>query len=320
MIEQEIDRWIPRDLKPEILAKAMRHLMGAGGKRMRPCLTLTACEAVGGKKQDAIETAAALEFLHNFTLIHDDIMDHDEFRRNVKTVHILWGEPIAIISGDALFAKVYEAAGANAVRLGLNTERTVELLNTLSRASFELCQGQVLDMTFEKRDDITEDEYMQMISYKTGALTEAATKSGGLLGNADRRISESLARYGRLLGVAFQMQDDLLDISGNQEKFGKPIGSDIREGKRTLIMVKAFATASEKDKEKIQRTIGSKNATNAEITEAIDILKKVGAIDYVAERAYNLIEEAKSKIDVLPESTAKGDLLELADFVVKRKI
>ena len=231
LIEQEIDRWIPRDLNPEILAKAMRHLMGAGGKRMRPCLTLTACEAVGGKKQDAIETAAALEFLHNFTLIHDDIMDHDEFRRNVKTVHILWGEPIAIISGDALFAKVYEAAGANAVRLGLNTERTVELLNTLSRASFELCQGQVLDMTFEKRDDITEDEYMQMISYKTGALTEAATKSGGLLGNADRRISESLARYGRLLGVAFQMQDDLLDISGNQEKFGKPIGSDIREGK-----------------------------------------------------------------------------------------
>lgn len=319
LVEREIDRWIPKDLKPEILAKATRHLIEAGGKRLRPCLALTACEAVGGKRQDAIETAAALEILHNFTLIHDDIMDHDEFRRNVKTVHVLWGEPIAIIAGDALFAKVFEAAAANANRLNIDGKRTVDLFNTLSRASFELCQGQVLDMIFEKRDDVTEEEYMHMISGKTGALTEAATKVGGLLGNADQKQFESLASYGRLIGIAFQIQDDVLGVWGKQEKFGKPIGSDIREGKRTLIIVRALATASEKDRETLLRAFGKRNATNAEIKKAIEVLRGVGAIDYVAERARKLVADAKLKLKVLHESNAKEALLELADFVVERE-
>ena len=319
LVEREIDRWIPKDLKPEILAKATRHLIEAGGKRLRPCLALTACEAVGGKREDAIETAAALEILHNFTLIHDDIMDHDEFRRNVKTVHVLWGEPIAIIAGDALFAKVFEAAAANADKLNLDGKRTVDLFNTLSRASFELCQGQALDMIFEKRDDVTEEEYMQMISGKTGALTEAAAKVGALLGNADQKQFESLASYGRLIGIAFQIQDDVLGVWGKQEKFGKPIGSDIREGKRTLIIVRALGTASEKDRDKLLRAFGNRKATDAEIKKAIDVLRKVGAIDYVAERARKLVEDAKLKLKVLHESNAKEALLELADFVVERE-
>lgn len=319
MVEREINRWIPKDIKPEILAKATRHLIEAGGKRLRPCLALTACEAVGGKREDAIETAAALELFHSFTLIHDDIMDHDEFRRNVKTVHVLWGEPIAIIAGDALFAKVFEAAAANASRLKMSSERMVELFNTLSRASFELCQGQVLDMLFEKRDDVTEEEYMQMISGKTGALTEAAAKAGALLGNADERQTQALASYGRLIGIAFQIQDDVLGVWGKQEKFGKPIGSDIREGKRTLMIVRALATASEKDREILLKAFGKSNATNVETREAIEVLKKVGAIDYVAERAHKLVAEAKLKLRVLPESKAKEALLGLADFVVERE-
>ena len=319
LVEREINRWIPKDIKPEILAKATRHLIEAGGKRLRPCLALTACEAVGGKREDAIETAAALELFHSFTLIHDDIMDHDEFRRNVKTVHVLWGEPIAIIAGDALFAKVFEAAAANASRLKMSSERMVELFNTLSRASFELCQGQVLDMLFEKRDDVTEEEYMQMISGKTGALTEAAAKAGALLGNADERQTQALASYGRLIGIAFQIQDDVLGVWGKQEKFGKPIGSDIREGKRTLMIVRALATASEKDREILLKAFGKSNATNVETREAIEVLKKVGAIDYVAERAHKLVAEAKLKLRVLPESKAKEALLGLADFVVERE-
>lgn len=319
LIEREINRWVPKDIEPEVLAKATRHLIEAGGKRLRPCLALTACEAVGGKRDDAIETAAALELFHSFTLIHDDIMDHDEFRRNVKTVHVLWGEPIAIIAGDALFAKVFEAAAANANRLNLNRERTVELFNTLSRASFELCQGQVLDMIFENRDDVTEDEYMRMISGKTGALTEAATKVGALLGNADKRQFEALASYGRQIGVAFQIQDDVLGVWGKQEKFGKPIGSDIREGKRTLIIVRALATASESDRETLLRAFGKSKATNAEIKKAIETLRSVGAIDYVAEQAHKLVADAKLKLKVLHDSDAKEALFGLADFVVERE-
>ncbi|MGC8816964.1 MAG: polyprenyl synthetase family protein [Candidatus Hadarchaeum sp.] len=319
LVEPEIDRWLPRQIQPEVLTKAMRHLIEAGGKRLRPCLALTACEAVGGKREDAIETAAALELFHNFTLIHDDIMDHDEFRRNVKTVHVLWGEPIAIIAGDALFAKVFEAAAANASRLGMSREKTVELFNTLSRASFELCQGQALDMLFEKRNDVTEEEYMQMISGKTGALTEAATKAGALLGNASAAEIQALSRYGRLIGIAFQMQDDVLGILGKQEKFGKPIGSDIREGKKTLIIVKALDLAPGEERRVLLRAFGRSNATDEEIREAIAVLKRVGAVDYVAERARKMVAEAKMELKILPDSRAKEALLGIADFVVERE-
>jgi len=319
MVEREIDRLVPRGLEPEILAKATRHLLEAGGKRLRPCLALTACEAVGGRAEDALETATALELLHNFTLIHDDIMDRDEFRRNVKTVHMLWGEPIAIIAGDALFAKVFEAAAANAKRLGLDGAHAVELFDTLSKASFEICQGQALDMLFEERADVSEIEYMRMVSGKTGALLEASAKVGALSGKGKPEQVRALAEYGRLIGMAFQMQDDVLGVASAQEKFGKPIGSDVREGKRTLMVVRALATAPPNDKDTLLRALGKRDASEAELKAAIDVLKRAGAIDYVAERARGLVTQAKLKLKALPESKAKEVLLELADFTIKRE-
>ncbi len=319
MVEREIDRLVPRGLEPEILAKATRHLLEAGGKRLRPCLALTACEAVGGRAEDALETATALELLHNFTLIHDDIMDRDEFRRNVKTVHMLWGEPIAIIAGDALFAKVFEAAAANAKRLGLDGAHAVELFDTLSKASFEICQGQALDMLFEERADVSEIEYMRMVSGKTGALLEASAKVGALSGKGKPEQVRALAEYGRLIGMAFQMQDDVLGVASAQEKFGKPIGSDVREGKRTLMVVRALATAPPDDKDTLLRALGKRDASEAELKAAIDVLKRAGAIDYVAERARGLVTQAKLKLKALPESKAKEVLLELADFTIKRE-
>jgi len=319
MVEREIDRWVPRELEPEVLARATRHMIEAGGKRLRPCLALTACEAVGGKAEDALEAATALELLHNFTLIHDDIMDRDEFRRNVKTVHVLWGEPVAIIAGDALFAKVFEAAAANAKRLGLDGARAVELFDTLSKASFEICQGQALDMLFEGRADVTETEYMRMVSGKTGALLEASAKVGALLGKGKPEQVRALTEYGRLIGMAFQMQDDVLGVAGEREKFGKPIGSDVREGKRTLIVVRALTTAPPDDKATLLRALGKRDASEAELKAAIDVLKRAGAIDYVAERARELVAQAKSKLKALPESGAREVLSELADFTIKRE-
>ncbi len=318
MVERELDRWVPRGLEPEILARATRHLFEAGGKRLRPCLALTACEAVGGRAEDALEAAAAIELLHNFTLIHDDIMDQDDFRRNVKTVHVLWGVPVAVISGDALFAKVFEAVSANAKRLGLEGARVVELFDTVSKASFEICQGQVLDMLFEKRADVSEAEYMSMISGKTGALLEASTKVGALLGRGEPDQVRALAEYGRLIGLAFQMRDDVLGVAGQQEKFGKPIGSDVREGKRTLIVVRALATAAQEDKSTLLRAFGKRDASEAELKAAIGALQRAGAINHVAERARELVAQAKSKLRVLPESSAREVLSELADFTIKR--
>lgn len=318
MVEREIDRWVSRGLEPEILARATRHLLEAGGKRLRPCLALTACEAVGGKAEDALEAAAAIELLHNFTLIHDDIMDQDEFRRNVKTVHVLLGVPVAVIAGDALFAKVFEALAANAKRLGLEGARVVELFDAVSKASFEICQGQVLDMLFEGRADVSEAEYMRMVSGKTGALLEASMKVGALLGKGEPEQVRALAEYGRLIGLAFQMRDDVLGVAGEQEKFGKPIGSDVREGKQTLIVVRALATVPQEDKSTLLRALGKQDASEAELKTAIDVLKRAGAIDYVTERARELIAQAKSKLKALPESRAREILSELADFTIKR--
>ncbi|MEM2878701.1 MAG: polyprenyl synthetase family protein [Candidatus Hadarchaeales archaeon] len=316
MVEREIDRWIPKNMKPDTLARAARHLIEAGGKRLRPCLVLAACEAVGGKPGDALESAAAIEMLHNFTLIHDDIMDRDELRRNVKTVHTIWGEPMAIIAGDALFARVFEAAAENARRLGLDGARTVELLSAFSRASFEVCRGQAMDMLFEGRKDVVEKEYMEMVSKKTGALTEASARVGAILGGGSRNQVDSLSSYGRQIGIAFQIQDDVLGIIGKEEKFGKPIGSDIQEGKMTLLVIRALSVSDEK--KEILRVLGNKNASREEILRTMRLIRDSGAVDYAFDTAKKIVASAKKELDTLPDTEAREFLLHLADFVIRR--
>jgi geranylgeranyl diphosphate synthase type I len=318
-VEEELNRLFPPDLEPLPLTKASRHLIDAGGKRFRPCLALAACEAVGGRAEDALETAAALEFLHSFTLIHDDIMDRDEFRRNVKTVHTIWGEPIAIIAGDALFAKVFEAIAANLKRIKMEKRRAIEIFDTISKASFEICQGQALDMLFEGRWDVGEDEYLKMVSGKTGALTEASTKVGALLGGGGAGQVRALADYGRLLGIAFQIKDDILGIAGKKEKFGKPIGSDIREGKRTLIALHALKNTSKEKRKFLLKVLGNKNASEEELHMAIEIMKEAGSVNYASRKAREFIALAKSKIAPLPASKGKDVLLKIADFTVERE-
>jgi len=319
IVEEEMDRWVQRGIKPEPLVRAMRHLLEAGGKRLRPCLLMTACEAVGGKASDVVGAAAAIELLHNFTLIHDDIMDRDEFRRNVKTVHVLWGEPLAIIAGDALFAKVFEALAANAARLGLDGKRTAELFDVVSKASFEICGGQALDMLMAKREEVSEREYFEMVVGKTGALIGASAKLGALLGGGTEEQAEALGEYGKLIGQAFQIQDDVLGIVGEPEKFGKPIGSDIREGKRTLLVVRALERATPSDKRILLSALGNEKASGAELERAIEVLKSVGAVEYAKDKARELTGEAKSKLVALADSEAKQFLLDLADFVVERE-
>lgn len=208
----------------------------------------------------------------------------------------------------------------NAKRRGLSPSHTIELFDTISRASFEICQGQALDVTLEGRVQVKESEYMEMVSRKTGALMEASTKVGALLGGGKPREVGALAKYGRLIGMAFQIQDDMLGVVGEQEKFGKPVGSDIQKGKRTLIVVHALKTASRRDQAEFLHTLGNEDASKAEIRRTISILRKTGAIDYAARRARELVEEAKSKLGVLRDSKAKRFLLELADFTIGREL
>jgi len=320
LVELQMSKLFPERIEPKILTDACRHLFKAGGKRIRPVLTLASAEAVGGKAEDALEAAAALEFLHTFTLIHDDIMDRDEFRRGVKTVHMIWGEPIAIVSGDALFAKVFEGITANVKRLGLSLRRATEVFATVSRASFEICQGQTLDMVFANRKRVSEEEYMRMISLKTGALMEASTRVGAILGGGKPREVESLSRYGRLLGIAFQIRDDVLGVAGEEKKFGKPVGGDIREGKRTLLVVRALEVSPPRKRSRLLQILGKRDASGKDVKEAISILRDSGAIDYAVEKSSELIERAKSELRALKDSEAKDFLLELADFTIAREI
>ncbi len=320
IIDATIYELLPEDIKPEDLAQSCRHLIKAGGKRVRPVLTLTACEAVGGQPEDVVESAAGLEILHTFTLVHDDIMDRDDFRRGVKTIHEVWDDPIAIITGDALFAKVFEAIARNVKSVDLPADKMVQLFETISETSFEVCQGQALDMDFEKREKVSKPEYIEMVEKKTGALIQTSTKIGGLLGGGSQEEVESLSEYGRLMGIAFQVQDDLLEIAGETDKAGKPIGSDIREGKWTFLAIHAYENGSTGQKEKLLNILQGSGGSKEDTEKIMNIFEETGSIDFAKKRAQELIEEAKSQLEILPETKPKKFLLELADFSINREI
>lgn len=320
LVERELNRWVPEGISPKPLMKATRHLLRAGGKRLRPCLVMLSCEAVGGKAEDVKEAAAAIELLHTFTLIHDDIMDHDEIRRNVKTVHVLWGEPIAIIAGDALFAKVFEALAANVQRLGLDGKRAAKAFDVVSKASFEVCRGQTRDLLLADSRRVSESRYLKMVSGKTGALTEASMKVGAILGKGSSKQTNALGKYGMLIGMAFQIRDDVLGILGESKKFGKPVGSDIQEGKRTLIVIRALDVLRDKDRKTLLDILGKTDATREEISRVVGLLKRSGAVDYALKCARDMVSQAKACLREIPDSNSKKVLLKIADFVIQREL
>ncbi len=302
-------------IDPSTLCEASDHLIRAGGKKLRPVMVILSCEAVGGRAEDALKTAASMELIHTFSLIHDDIMDKDEMRRGKPSVHMLWGEPMAILAGDTLFSKAFETV------LDTNTEnispkRIVNALKTVVDSCIKICEGQALDISFEGNLDVREEEYMTMIYKKTAALIAAATKAGAILGGGTEEQIEALAEYGRLVGLAFQIQDDYLDVVSNEDDIGKPVGSDIVEGKMTLMVVHALAYASEDDKE---RLISILQANNEDLVDdAIGIFNKYGSIEYSRDIAHTNIKTAKELLNVLENSEAKKSLELIADFVLDR--
>ncbi len=305
---------------PKELYEASLHLIRAGGKRVRPALALLSSRLVGGSEEDALPAAAALELIHVFTLIHDDIMDRDDYRRGVPTVHRVWGEPMAITAGDLLFAKAFESA-SRLLERGIEPGRVVEAMRVLAKAASTVAEGQALDMMFEERWDVTVDEYMDMIYRKTGALIEASAWVGGLSGGASPEEVEALGEYGWRVGVAFQIRDDILGIYGSGEKLGKPVYSDLREGKKTLLIIYAMQHLDDEGREFLKRVVGNPNASQEEYRRAAELIREAGALDHAMERAKKLVDEAKkslSRVDARDEE-AKEILVELADFIVRRE-
>ena len=293
--------------KPERLYSAARHLCLAGGKMVRPMLCLLSCRAVGGSTDKAIRTGAAVEVIHTFTLIHDDIMDNDVMRRGKPSVHEIYGLPTAILAGDLLYSKAFE----------LCDPRTVHIL---AKATSEICEGQDLDMSFEERTDVSEADYMDMIEKKTAVLLRAAAESGAVIGGATEKQAKSFASYGLNLGLAFQMQDDILGVTADEEKLGKPVGSDIVEGKKSLIAIKAIEKLPAAEKKELLKILHKKGNSETEIKRAVKLFHESGAIDYCRKKAEEYVKTAKDSLKDLPKTESRDDLYAIADYVVKREL
>ena len=300
---------------PDELQKSTQHLIKAGGKKIRPSLVVLSSEAVGGTAKDALKTAAAVELIHTFSLIHDDIMDKDDMRRGKPSVHILWGEPMAILAGDTLFSKAFETVLETEID-GVSYERVVNALKTVVDSCIKICEGQASDMCFEGNFDVKEEEYMKMIYKKTGALIAAATRSGAIIGGGSPVEVETLTAYGRLIGLAFQIQDDYLDVASDEENLGKPVGSDIVEGKMTLMVVHALSNASADDKNEIVSILKADEDTD--VDRAIELFEKYGSINYARDIALDNVDQAKKLLETLDESEAKVALAMIADYVLQR--
>ncbi|MBP5560594.1 MAG: polyprenyl synthetase family protein [Muribaculaceae bacterium] len=234
--------------RPALLYAPIAYTMDLGGKRIRPVLTLMACEALGGNANDTLDAAVGLEMFHNFTLLHDDVMDRADMRRGKPTVHCRWNDNVAILSGDTMLTL--------ATQLVARSGR-MELIELFNRTAIEIYEGQQHDMDFESRDDVTIDEYMEMIRLKTSVLLGCACKMGALVASAREDDAETLYQMGVDLGLAFQLQDDWLDVWGDPKTFGKEIGGDIANNKKTFLLINALNRAEGENANELKRWLST---------------------------------------------------------------
>ncbi|RXE55193.1 phosphoesterase [Methanoculleus taiwanensis] len=290
------------------LFQASAHLLLAGGKRLRPAVVLLSADAVKkGSSDDVMLAAVALELTHTFTLIHDDIMDGDTSRRGVATVHTVWDEPTAILAGDVLYAKAFEFLSVAEA----SDRAKVHALRMLGKTCAEICEGQSLDMSFERRDDVTEAEYLEMVQKKTGVLYGASAAIGGVLVGASPVEIDALYQWGINSGIAFQIQDDLIDLLASAEATGKDRASDIREGKQTLLAIRAREKG-------LDLTPYRRELSASDIDEIIGRLNEAGVIDEVRAVALERANVAKQALGILPDSEEKQLLTDITDYFINR--
>lgn len=314
MINRDLEAHIS-EIENRNLREAMLHYPKAGGKRLRPIFAMLVADAIDKSGAKALPFGVALEMVHNFTLIHDDVMDNDDTRRGMKTTHIVYGVPGAILAGDALFAKAFEVVGG----MDIDDERKNRLNSLLARAVLLLAEGQQMDMDFEKTGSVKAEEYLKMIERKTAVLLSAAAQGGAIVACAKEPLQESMFEFGRLMGLGFQIWDDVLDLRADEKILGKPIGSDIRNGKKTLIMIYALESLDDKRKKRLLEILGKSGASKDEVNEAIGILDEAGAIDRAERVALEMISKAKEMLDDLPDTEDRQKLKDLTDFMIKRE-
>jgi len=290
--------------EPINLYAPITYILGLGGKRLRPVLTLLTTELFGSDHKEALNAALAIEIFHNFSLVHDDIMDDAPLRRGQPTVHAKWDVNTGILSGDAMLITAYQLFEHYE---GLTFKALAELF---SKTALEVCEGQQYDIDFELRDDVTLPEYLKMIEYKTAVLVGAAMKMGGIIAKASKEEQDQIYEFGKNLGVAFQLQDDYLDAFGNPKNFGKQIGGDIIENKKTILFLTAMDHGNEMQKGELRDlySIDPKDPSD-KINATKDIFLATGAVEHTNTQIANYTQRAFEVLDSLEITEDKKELL-----------
>ncbi len=297
---------------PVTLYAPAKYILEGNGKRIRPFLTLLASEAVCGSSENALTVALAVEILHNFTLIHDDIMDQADLRHGRPTVHKQWNINAAILSGDMMIAYAYELA------LQAKSNRHAELIHILNHANITICEGQALDMELEDKQDATIADYLDMISKKTGRLISAALEAGGVAGNASEEQLRNLVIFGEKIGRAFQIQDDYLDIMAEDGKSGKMAGGDVINGKKTYLLLRSLELTSGEAHDLLQSIITNKGISAERVAEVKAIYEQSGVLKETAALINQDTEEALAAIDTLPHTEGIEYLKGFANILMNR--
>ncbi len=316
----EIERYLEGQLAighhPEVL-RAIAYYPSAGGKRLRPVLTLAVADAMSpGSSWRALPFGCGLELVHNFTLIHDDLMDGDSVRRGRPTLHTVWNQASAINAGDILFALSFEVM----TRTEADDATVRTLVQEAARTVFEIGEGQQWDMDFEEAEPggVTEAEYLRMVEFKTARLFEMAAKGGARVAGADDALTEEMGMFAREMGIGFQIWDDYLDIFADQDKLGKDVGSDIRNGKHTIMAIRALGSAGPEDRATFLRAFGNVEATIEEMEAAIDVMQRTGAIDHARSMAEDYATRAEDRLRALPPSEHREFLRGLIHYMIAR--
>ena len=315
LIEHRIETSLKAS-RHERLGNAMMHLIEGGGKRMRATLPWLIAKAVGDSHAGLLDIGAAIETVHNFTLVHDDIMDDDEVRRGRNAVHIEYGLPTAINAGDAMLAIAFERL---VQAENLDHEDIPALVNRVAWMVRRVSEGQQLDIEFEDRLNVSEDDYLEMIEGKTAVMFWICAEIGASISGADDETVQLMAEWGKALGLCFQLMDDVIDVLSDSATLGKPAGSDIAQGKRTLMIIHAMQQPDGPVKERLMAVLGrGEEVSEAALSDGLAALAELGSVDYAREKAEAFHAQAHACLDRLPENPALKALRELTDFQLAR--
>ena len=302
------------DRRPRELYTPIEYLVGLGGKRIRPSLLLMACDCFAGEDVEAITPAVGLELFHNFSLMHDDIMDQAPVRRGSPTVHMKWDEPTAILSGDAMLVLAYQKV------MTVPSHLFAPIFRLFNETALSVCEGQMMDMRFEQRDDVEVGEYLEMIRLKTAVLLACALGIGAMLGGADEQNVRRMQDLGSSLGLAFQLKDDILDTFGDEGKTGKRVGGDILARKKTYLLLKARAVADTRHQQKLQALFDGNTEPEVLVREVRGLFEVLGVRENAERMMKEYFDNAQKCLEDLPvPEERKAPLAELIEKLFYRE-